>query len=195
MSERLPLPDLHADVRKGVRAMLLLAGRDPDDECVSDTPDRVLRAWGEMTAQPGTPESILSRTFPSEGAGGMVVVGPMPFTSVCEHHLLPFTGTAFFGYLPGERIVGLSKIPRLLHHFAQRTQVQERLTRNVLDAFVEHVPCVGAGVHVEAVHSCAALRGVRTVAPMSTVELHGAFRDEPETRAEFLAAVTQRHPR
>jgi GTP cyclohydrolase I len=173
----------------GVRAMLRLAGDDPDRPGLVDTPERVLKAWREMTARPGDPFDLLSTQF-DEGADEMVGVGPMPFSSVCEHHLLPFTGHAWFAYIPkAGRVVGLSKIPRLIDHYARRPQVQERLTRQVVEAFAQHVDCDAAGMHVRAVHTCSSLRGVRTEAPMTTSALIGAFRTEPEARAEFLAFI------
>lgn len=186
---RLPLTDLHAVVRDGVRAQLILAGLDPEHPSVVDTPERVLRAWLELTAAPGDPATILGSTFDAEGADAMIVVGPMPFASLCEHHLLPFTGVATFAYIPTNRIIGLSKIPRLLHHYALRPQVQERLTHQVIQTFTTHIECRGAGLQLTATHTCAALRGVRTHSPMTTTALHGALRNEPDARAEFLHAV------
>jgi GTP cyclohydrolase I len=174
----------------GIAALLRLAGRDPvTDEGVHDTPARYLRDWKEMACSMEDPARILATGFTSDHADSMIVVGPMPFASLCEHHLLPFTGVATFGYIPDGHIVGLSKIPRLLHHHARTPQVQERLTHQVLDSFVEHVTCVGAGITITGNHLCAQLRGVRTPAPMTTTALHGVMRTEAETRAEFLASV------
>lgn len=180
----------HSDeqaVRDGVRAMLRLAGDDPDRPGLIDTPDRVLRAWGELTSRPGDPFDLLSTQF-DERADALIGVGPMFFASTCEHHLLPFTGHAWFAYIPkAGRVVGLSKIPRLIEHFARRPQVQERLARQIVEAFAEHVDCDAVGITMRAVHTCSALRGVRTEAPMTTSALLGAFRTEPEARAEYLA--------
>jgi GTP cyclohydrolase I len=106
---------------------------------------------------------------------------------VCEHHLLPFTGHAWVGYVPnGNGVVGLSKIPRLVEHFARRPQVQERLTGQITAALDEHIEPLGAACTIRAVHSCATMRGVRTEAPMTTSSLTGVFLTEPEARAEFL---------
>lgn len=181
-------------VRAGVQAMLVLAGRDPGEPDLVDTPDRFLRAWVELATSPSSAGTILGTTFEGHGSDQMVHVGPIPFASMCEHHLLPFTGTVHFAYVPGQRIVGLSKIPRLVQHLASRPQVQERLTRQIVDTFQTFVPCAGVAVHVRAVHLCATLRGVRTPAPMTTTALLGVFKDEPEARAEFFATARNGHP-
>lgn len=175
----------------GVRAMLRLAGEDPDRPGLTDTPARVLRAWREMTSRPGDPEALMGRIFtdatypPDE----MVAVGPMPFTSVCEHHLLPFTGHAWVAYVPSEKgVVGLSKIPRLLDHYAMRPQVQERLTVQVAEALDLHLAPRGAGCIVHATHTCMSLRGVKkNGAVMVTSVLRGEFKTDAAMRAEFLA--------
>jgi GTP cyclohydrolase I len=179
------------DIRRGVRAMLTLAGEDPDRPGLRDTPDRVLKAWLEMTGSPGDPAVLLATMFDDAGpVDEMIVVGPVPFTSVCEHHLLPFTGHAWVGYVPnGNGVVGLSKIPRLVEHFARRPQVQERLTGQITAALDTHVQPIGSACIIRAVHSCATMRGVRTEAPMTTSSLTGVFRD-PTVRAEFLGLAT-----
>lgn len=115
-------------------------------------------------------------------------VGPIDFTSVCEHHILPFTGTAWVAYLPQDRVVGLSKIPRLVHHYAGRPQIQERLTQQVTAALDTHLATAGSACVIRATHSCMSLRGVRAVgAAMVTSSLTGAFRDDASCRAEFMA--------
>lgn len=179
-----------AAVRDGVRAMLRLAGEDPDREGLTDTPSRFLKAWLEMTARPGDPEDLLAVMFDDAGpVDEMVVVGPVAFTSVCEHHLLPFTGHAVIAYIPTSGVVGLSKLPRLLEHYARRPQVQERLTRQITDALSALVPNQGTACLIRATHTCASMRGVRKEAPMTTTSLTGLFRDDPAARAEFLAAA------
>ena len=173
---------------EGVRALLRLAGEDPTRPGLRETPARYLRAWQEMTQRPGDPDALLAVMFDDAGpVDQMVAVGPVAFTSLCEHHLLPFAGHAWVAYIPVAGVVGLSKIPRLLEHYARRPQVQERLTEQVARAIVERVPCQGVGVLLRAVHSCASMRGVRAEAPMTTSSLHGAFRDDERTRQEFLA--------
>jgi GTP cyclohydrolase IA len=190
--EVVPKPDhaLHAAVARGVRAMLILAGRDPDEPGVIDTPARFLRAWLEMVEEPGDPAQILGRVFPDVTYDGMVHLGPIQFASVCEHHLLPFVGVAHVAYVadPAVGVVGLSKLARLVEHYARRPQVQERMTQQITDALVEHLRPQGAGVVLRATHTCLALRGIRkTDAVMTTSRLTGPFLDEPATRAEFMA--------
>jgi GTP cyclohydrolase I len=140
-----------------------------------------------MTGRPGDPAVLLRTVFDDAGpVDEMIVVGPIPFTSMCEHHLLPFTGTAVIAYVPnGNGVVGLSKIPRLVEHFARRPQVQERLTGQITAALDEHVEPLGSACVLTATHSCATMRGVRKEAPMTTSSLTGVFRD-PTVRAEFL---------
>lgn len=180
-----------ATVLDGVRAMLRLAGRDPDEAGVADTPARFLRAWLEMTAAPGDPAELMGRVFTDTDAPAdqLVAVGPVEFVSVCEHHLLPFTGVAWVGYIPAAgRVVGLSKLPRLVEHYARRPQVQERMTAHIADAINAHLAPVGVGVMVRATHACMALRGVRKPgAVMVTSAVHGALREDASARAEFLA--------
>lgn len=178
-------------VRDGVRALLRLVGDDPDRPGLLDTPNRVLRAMREMCEAPGDPADLLATMFDDAGpVDEMVVVGPVPFTSLCEHHMLPFIGRAHVAYIPtGNRVVGLSKLPRLIHHYARRPQVQERLTRQITDALDTYVPCLGSACLMRATHSCATMRGVRTEAPMTTSSLTGAFRNA-EVRAEFLRLAT-----
>ena len=181
---------LEDQVRDGVRAMLMLAGEDPSRTGLLRTPDRVLSAWLEMTGRPGDPEQLLATTFDDAGpVDEMILVGPVPFTSLCEHHLLPFTGQAWVSYIAdGTGVVGLSKIPRLVEHFARRPQVQERLTGQITAALDEYVKPRGSACVLRAVHSCATMRGVRLEAPMTTSSLTGVFRD-PAVRAEFLGLV------
>lgn len=181
----LPYPPLDA-----VRSLLEYVGEDPDREGLVDTPGRVLRALAELTqGHLQDPSVILERTFPDH-YDEMVVLRGVTFTSLCEHHLLPFVGTARVGYIPapGRGVVGLSKLARLVQCFAQRLQVQERMTMQIADALEEHLHPLGVGVLVEAHHSCMGCRGVRQPgAVMVTSALRGALRDEPETRAEFLS--------
>lgn len=178
-------------VMAGVESMLTLAGLNPLDPDLADTPRRFLKAWMELTAQPGDPADMLGRIFTSAEypTDEMIAVGPIDFTSVCEHHLLPFTGTAWVAYVPSTKgVVGLSKIPRLVEHFARRPQVQERLTTQITDALDTHLSPIGAGCIIKASHSCMAIRGVKqTNTQMVTSVLRGAFHDDPTVRAEFLA--------
>jgi GTP cyclohydrolase I len=156
-----------------------------DSEHLRATPGRMERAWAEML----TPRPFALTTFPNdEGYDEMVIVRDVPVHLVCEHHLLPFTGRACVGYLPGERIVGLSKLARIVEHFACRPQTQERLTKQVADWLQEHLSPRAVGVVITAEHSCMSLRGAR-VAGSNTVTstLLGTLREDARSRQEFLA--------
>lgn len=169
-----------------VRTLIQYIGEDPAREGLAKTPHRVAKAFLEMTSgYTQDPAQILSTTF-DDRCDEMVVVRNISFWSLCEHHMLPFHGTATVGYLPKERIVGLSKIGRLVHCFARRLQVQERLTQQVAHALMEHVKPHGVGVIIKAQHTCMEMRGVKTPGEMMTSCLLGQFLD-PTTRAEFLA--------
>jgi GTP cyclohydrolase IA len=161
-----------------------------DTEGLRETPRRVARAYAELF----TPSAFDMTTFGNdEGYDELVLARGIPLRSVCEHHLLPFVGVAHVGYLPGERIVGLSKLARVVEHFARRPQVQERLTKQVADLLDEHLRPKGVGVVIEAEHTCMTLRGVRAVGSSTiTSALIGAVRDDPRTRQEFLALAGHR---
>lgn len=167
-------------------------GEDPTREGLLATPGRVVRAFTEMTAGYGLdPAEILATVF-DEDCDEMVVVTGIRFSSLCEHHLLPFTGTAVVGYVPEGKVVGLSKIPRLVHAFARRLQVQERMTGQIAQALNEVLAPKGVGVVVRAHHSCMGCRGVQQPdAQMVTSSTLGLFRDDPRARAEFLALAPQ----
>lgn len=171
----------------GVRNLLILMGEDPEREGLRDTPARVLKAFAEMTrGYQADPAAILSTTF-SEQSDEIVMVRGVRFTSLCEHHLLPFVGTVDVGYLPGEQVVGLSKLARLVECFAQRLQVQERMTRQIAEAIEQHLNALGVGVVVRAHHSCMGCRGVKQQdAQMITSAMLGVFRNRTEIRSEFL---------
>lgn len=170
-----------------VRALLRFMGEDPGREGLVGTPDRVLRAWTEMTAgYRMDPAEILSRTFDVR-SDEMVIVKGIQFFSTCEHHLLGFSGTAAVGYLPAGRVVGLSKIPRLVECFARRLQVQERMTEQIAGAMREHLETRGVAVVIEAKHSCMGCRGVKQGgASMITSSMLGSFRTDSGARSEFL---------
>jgi GTP cyclohydrolase I len=170
---------------RAARDLLAALGVDLTDESLRDTPRRVAGMYAELlTATAFTPT-----TFPNDGGyDELVVATQIPFHSLCEHHLLPFVGVAHIGYLPGERIIGLSKLARVLELFARDLQVQERLTTQVADWLDDHLQPKGVGVVIEAEHLCMSLRGVqkhgaRTV----TSALHGLVRDDARTRQEFLS--------
>lgn len=181
--------DLDA-AERAVADLLHALGIATDSESLRGTPRRVARAYAELF----TPSDFDVTTFANdEGYDELVLVRDIPLRSVCEHHLLPFMGVAHVGYLPGERIVGLSKLARIVEHFAGRPQVQERLTKQVADWLDQSLQPKGVGVVIEADHSCMTLRGVRA-AGVSTITsaLVGTVRDDPRTRQEFLALASHR---
>ena len=177
----------------GVRAMLRYVGEDPNREGLLDTPKRVAKAFREMTeGYAQNPKDILATTF-GDRTDEMVVLSGIGFYSLCEHHLLPFFGTATVGYMPGERVVGLSKLARLVHCFARRLQIQERLTNQIADALMAHLLPRGAGVVIHAHHQCMGARGVRQPgAQMTTSALLGSFRSDATLRREFLSRAETR---
>ena len=174
-----------AAAQQAAAAFLTALGVELDREELRETPARMARAYAELfDAQP-----LRLTTFPNdEGYDELVLARAIPFRTVCEHHLLPFAGVAHVGYLPGERILGLSKLARLVEHFAARPQTQERLTRQVADCLAENLRPRGTGVVLEAEHTCMTLRGVRALgAATVTSALLGSLRDDARSRAEFFA--------
>ncbi len=171
--------------KAAVHELLGALGADPADESLRDTPHRVARMYAELL----TPAPVALTTFPNdEGYDELVIARDIAVHSLCEHHLLPFHGVAHVAYLPGDRIVGLSKLARVVDLFAGRLQVQERLTRQVSDWLWERLKPRGVGVVVEAEHMCMSMRGVRKPgAATVTSALLGSIRTDPRTRAEFLA--------
>lgn len=188
--ESVPAPVDRPRIEAAVREILSAIGEDPDREGLLATPRRVADAYGELFAGLGEdPRRHLRVTF-DERHNEMVVLRHIPFASVCEHHLLPFTGHVHIGYIPEGRVVGLSKLARLVEGYARRPQVQERLTSEIADAIMEELAPDGCGVVVEATHTCMTIRGIKKAgASMVTSAMRGGFRRRPETRAEFLAIV------
>lgn len=178
-----PVDALRAEA--AVRDLLDALGLDLTSDGLADTPARVARLYEELL----TPRPFRATTFDNDaGYDELVLVSDIPVTSLCEHHLLPFRGVAHVGYVPGQRIVGLSKLARLVETFARRPQVQERLTAQVADWLQAHLAPKGVGVVVEAEHLCMSLRGVRAVGARTvTSSLYGLLRDDPSSRQEFLA--------
>jgi GTP cyclohydrolase I len=177
-------PDVAAATR-AARALLEALGLDAAAEGMVDTPARIARAYAELfSARP-----FSATTFPNdEGYDELVLARAIPLRSVCEHHLLPFTGVAHVGYLPGGRILGLSKLARLVEHYAARPQVQERLTQQVANWLHRELDAKGVGVVLEAEHTCMTLRGVQAVGARTvTSALRGVLRDSSSSRAEFFA--------
>ncbi|WP_327633626.1 GTP cyclohydrolase I FolE [Kribbella sp. NBC_00482] len=171
--------------QRAVADLLTALGRDPQSAHLAETPRRVANAYAEML----TPREFELTTFPNdEGYDELVLAKDIPVQSLCEHHLLPFQGVAHVGYLPGDRILGLSKLARVVELFARDFQVQERLTKQVADWLQDHLDPKGVGVVIEAEHQCMSLRGVRAVGSRTvTSSLHGILRDSPSSRQEFFA--------
>ena len=169
----------------GARLLLSGLGIDLEGESLRRTPERMAAALAELL----TPRPFELTTFPNDGGyDELIVARGIPMRSLCEHHMLPFVGTAHIGYLPSDRILGLSKLARVLEHFSHRPQVQERLTTQVAGWLQEHLDPAGVGVVIEAEHLCMTLRGVQAPGTTTiTSSLLGALRDDGRTRAEFLA--------
>ncbi|SED68295.1 GTP cyclohydrolase I FolE [Jiangella alba] len=181
-------PDDELDLEAAERAaadFLRALGVHADGEGMRRTPARMARAYAELF----TPRPFDLTTFPNdEGYDELVLARDIPVRSVCEHHLLPFVGVAHVGYLPGERILGLSKLARIVEHFARRPQVQERLTKQVADWLGDRLAPKGVGVVVEAEHSCMVLRGVQAIGSTTvTSTLLGTLREDGRSRQEFFA--------
>ncbi len=178
-----------AEVEDAVRILIRWTGEDPDREGLVDTPRRVARAWKEYCEGYGEdPSYHLSRIFHEVGGyDEIVLLKGIPFQSHCEHHMAPITGVAHIGYLPGDYVVGISKLARVLHGFARRLQVQERLTAEVADCIWDNLQPRGVAVVIEATHGCMTGRGVRTPdVIMKTSRMMGVFRDDEKSRKEVL---------
>ena len=180
----------HDRIRRAVREILLAVGEDPDREGLVETPDRVARMYAEMFSGLGRePRDLLRKKF-TQKYDEMVVEKDIGFESVCEHHLLPFLGKAHIAYLPNGRIVGLSKLARVVEVLARRPQVQERMTEDLADLLMEELEPRGVGVVLEASHTCMTIRGIRKPTSLCiTSAMRGAFKDNESTRAEFMALI------
>ncbi|THD77216.1 MAG: GTP cyclohydrolase I FolE [Phenylobacterium sp.] len=181
-----------ADAEAAVRTLIEWAGDDPDREGLLETPKRVAKAYRELFAGYETdPRDYLERTF--EEVGGydeLVLLRDIPVVSFCEHHMLPFLGRAHVGYLPSNRVVGISKLARVVQGFARRLQIQEKLTAQVAEAICDILKPKGVGVVIVSEHSCMTMRGVNTPGVrLTTSHLLGEVRDDPRTRQEFFDLV------
>jgi GTP cyclohydrolase I len=190
--EAAPSAPIPPEVRDAVRTLIRWAGDDPDREGLLDTPRRVARAWQEYArGYQEDPAVHLSRTF--EEVGGydeIVLLKDIPFQSHCEHHMAPIIGKAAIAYLPRDKVVGISKLARVLHGFARRLQVQERLTAQVADTIWEHLQPKAVAVVIEASHACMTARGVQTPGVMMTTSrMMGTFREDERSRREVLALM------
>jgi len=190
--ESLPKVEVPKNVEEAIRTLIRWTGDDPDREGLLDTPRRVARAWREYArGYQEDPAVHLSRTF--EEVGGydeIVLLKDIPFQSHCEHHMAPIIGKAAIAYLPSDRVVGISKLARVLHGFSRRLQVQERLTAQVADAIWQHLQPKGVAVVIEASHACMTARGVQTPGVMMTTSrMMGTFREDERSRREVLALM------
>jgi GTP cyclohydrolase I len=180
------------EAEAAVRTLIRWAGDDPDREGLLDTPKRVAKSYGELFSGYETdPREYLERTFDEVGGyDELVVLKDIRVVSFCEHHMLPFLGRAHVGYLPTHRVVGISKLARVVHGFARRLQIQEKLTAEIAEAIDEVLKPKGVGVVIQSEHSCMTMRGVNTPgSSLTTSHLLGDVRNDPKTRSEFLRLV------
>src|SRR5882724_3228011 len=187
------VPPLDADlprIERAVREILLAVGENPDREGLLKTPSRVARSYAElMSGLREDPRAHLKTVF-HERYDEIVLLRDIEFHSLCEHHLLPFTGKAHVAYLPDGKVVGLSKLARLVEGYARRPQVQERLTTQIADALMEELNPIGSAVVIEAVHTCMTMRGVKKHgSTMVTSALRGVFKENPSSRSEVLSLM------
>ncbi len=180
----------HARIEAAVREILLAVGEDPNREGLRETPARVARMYAEIfSGLHKDPRQFLRKTF-TQKYDEMVVVKDIRFESTCEHHLMPFFGKAHVAYLPNGRVVGLSKLARVVETLARRPQVQEQMTEEIAEMIMEELGARGVGVIVEATHTCMTIRGVRKTDSVTTTSaMRGLFRDNQATRNELLALV------
>jgi GTP cyclohydrolase I len=180
----------HDRIARAVREILLAVGEDPDREGLRETPDRVARMYVELCAGlRKDPREHLQKTF-TQKYDEMVLVKDIEFAGICEHHLLPFTGKAHVAYLPQGKIVGLSKLARVVEVLSRRPQVQERMTEELADLLVTELDARGVAVILEATHTCMTIRGVRKPASLCTTSaMRGVFKDNQSTRTELMALV------
>ncbi len=190
----MPSRPTRSEAEQAVRTLILWAGDDPTREGLRDTPTRVTRAYEEFFAgYEQDPTEILKRTFSEvEGYDEMIVMSDIRFESHCEHHMVPIIGKAHVGYLPDKRVVGISKLARLVEVYARRLQVQEKMTVQIADTLQEILQPRGVAVVIEAAHQCMTTRGVhKPGVGLITSRMVGAFRDDPSTRREFLAVIAR----
>ncbi len=192
VADSLPRRPTRAEAEAAVRTLLGWAGDDPAREGLRDTPARVVRAYEEFFAgYASDPAQILARTFSEvDGYDEMVVMNNIRFESHCEHHMAPVIGKVHIGYLPDRRVVGISKLARLVQAYAKRLQIQERMTVQIADTLQEVLQPKGVAVVIEASHQCMTTRGVhKPGASLVTSRMLGGFRDDPTTRREFLSVI------
>jgi GTP cyclohydrolase I len=183
----------HKSIEEAVKLILASVGENPDREGLKGTPDRVSRMYKELLAGYRVdPLKLLNEALFDEKYDDMVIVRDIEFYSLCEHHMLPFLGKAFVAYIPKGRVIGLSKIPRIVDMFARRLQVQERLTNQIADFLYGVLEPQGVAVVLEGAHMCSMMRGVKKhSASMTTSSMRGIFRDNQSTRMEFLESISR----
>ncbi|MDD4961455.1 MAG: GTP cyclohydrolase I FolE [Candidatus Marinimicrobia bacterium] len=183
----------HDKIEKLTQELLIELGEDPQREGLIKTPERVARAWEYMSrGYRKNVKDVINGALFEENAHGMVIVRDIEFYSMCEHHLLPFFGVAHIGYIPDKKLLGISKIPRIVDMFSRRLQLQERLTQQIADTLFETLKPIGVGVVMEARHMCMQMRGVQKSQSITTTSaVLGDFHDDAETREEFLRMISK----
>ena len=181
----------HKKLQEITKLLLSEIGEDPTREGLINTPERVAKAWDFFSqGYRANVEEIVNGTIFEEDCSEMVVVRDIEFFSMCEHHMIPFFGRCHVGYLPNKKIIGLSKIPRIVDAFSQRLQVQERLTSQIAETLMDVLDPIGVGVVMEGRHLCMQMRGVEKQNSFATTSsMLGQFRESPETRSEFLSII------
>ncbi len=182
-----------AAAQEAVRMLLIALGEDPQRQGLEKTPLRVARMYRELlSGYQMNPQALINEALFDIRYDEMVIVRDIEFYSLCEHHMLPFIGRAHVAYIPDGKVVGLSKIPRIVDMYARRLQVQERMTRQIADFLMELLSPQGVAVVVEGMHMCSMMRGVKKHdARMTTSAMHGSFRTNPSTRQEFLNNISR----
>jgi GTP cyclohydrolase I len=184
----------HKKLQEITKLLLSEIGEDPTREGLINTPERVAKAWDFFSqGYRANVEEIVNGAIFEEGCSEMVVVRDIEFFSMCEHHMIPFFGRCHVGYLPNKKIIGLSKIPRIVDAFSQRLQVQERLTSQIAETLMDILDPIGVGVVMEGRHLCMQMRGVEKQNSFATTSsMLGQFRKSPETRSEFLSIISMK---
>ncbi len=179
-------------IRDLIRELMRQVGEDPEREGVLDTPERVARMYAELTeGYRVDPEALVNDALFDVSYDQMVIVNEIEYYSLCEHHMLPFFGHAHVAYIPNGRVLGLSKIPRVVEMFARRMQIQERMTSQIADFLDELLHPIGVGVVIEGAHMCSMMRGIKkSNARMVTSAMRGKFKTNPQTRSEFLELIS-----
>ena len=194
---KIKIKPTHEEVKEAVKTLIKWAGDDPDREGLIETPDRVIKAYGNFFAgYNNNPREILSKEFQEvDGYDEMIVLKDIRLESHCEHHLVPFIGTAHIGYIPKNKVVGLSKLARVVEIFSKRLQIQEKLTAQIANSIDEVLRPKGVGVIIEASHLCISTRGIHKAdSRMVTSRMLGIFRNNSDTRREFLNIIGYNKP-